>query len=249
MAGHSKWKNIQRRKNAQDAKRGKVFMKLAKEIFVATKNGGGDPETNPSLRLAIDKAKSSNMPNENIERAIKKAAGDLDGVRYENVTYEGYGPGGAAVMVQLLTDNKNRAAADIRHAFSKNNGNMGENGCVSFMFNRKGLLVIERLENESDEEELLLQVIEVGGEEMITNEDSFEIYTSPEEFQEVKDGLEKSGLQFSSAEVTMVPETYAPLEDSDGLKMLKLIDMLEYNDDVQEVYHNAEISDHVYDQI
>ncbi|MFK3958274.1 YebC/PmpR family DNA-binding transcriptional regulator [Guptibacillus hwajinpoensis] len=249
MAGHSKWKNIQRRKNAQDAKRGKVFMKLAKEIFVAAKQGGGDPETNPSLRLAVDKAKSSNMPNENIDRAIKKATGDLDGVQYENVTYEGYGPGGAAIMVQLLTDNKNRAAADVRHAFSKNKGNMGENGCVSFLFNRKGLLVIDRSENDLDGDELMLQVIEAGAEEMETNEDAYEIYTDPQEFQDVKHQLQESGLSFSSAEVTMIPETYAPLEDEDGLRMLKLIDMLEDNDDVQDVYHNAEINDDVYDQL
>ncbi|MGG1686227.1 YebC/PmpR family DNA-binding transcriptional regulator [Pseudalkalibacillus sp. NRS-1564] len=249
MAGHSKWKNIQRRKNAQDAKRGKVFMKLAKEIFVAAKQGGGDPETNPSLRLAVDKAKSSNMPNENIDRAIKKATGDLDGVQYDNVTYEGYGPGGAAIMVQLLTDNKNRAAADVRHAFSKNKGNMGENGCVSFLFNRKGLLVIDRSENDLDGDELMLQVIEAGAEEMETNEDAYEIYTDPQEFQDVKHQLQASGLSFSSTEVTMIPETYAPLEEEDGLHMLKLIDMLEDNDDVQDVYHNAEINDDVYDQL
>ncbi|PFG14080.1 MULTISPECIES: YebC/PmpR family DNA-binding transcriptional regulator [Bacillales] len=249
MAGHSKWKNIQRRKNAQDAKRGKVFMKLAKEIFVAAKQGGSDPETNPSLRLAIDKAKSSNMPNDNIDRAIKKATGDLNGVQYENVIYEGYGSGGAALMVQLLTDNKNRAAADVRHAFSKNNGNMGENGCVSFLFNRKGLLIIDRSESEIDGEELLLQVIEAGAEEMETTEEAYEIYTDPQEFQVVKHQLEADGLTFSSAEVTMIPETYAPLEDEDGINMVKLIEQLEDNDDVQEVYHNAEINDEVYEQL
>ncbi|WP_226656551.1 YebC/PmpR family DNA-binding transcriptional regulator [Pseudalkalibacillus hwajinpoensis] len=249
MAGHSKWKNIQRRKNAQDAKRGKVFMKLAKEIFVAAKQGGGDPETNPSLRLAIDKAKSSNMPNDNIDRAIKKATGDLDGVQYENVTYEGYGPGGAAIMVQLLTDNKNRAAADVRHAFSKNRGNMGENGCVSFLFNRKGLLIIDRSENELDGEDLMLQVIEAGAEEMETTKETYEIYTNPQDFQDVKQHLEANGLTFSSAEITMIPETYTPLEDKDGIGMVRLIDQLEDNDDVQEVYHNAEINDEVYEQL
>ncbi|WP_165996914.1 YebC/PmpR family DNA-binding transcriptional regulator [Bacillus sp. Cs-700] len=249
MAGHSKWKNIQRRKNAQDAKRGKVFMKLAKEIFVAAKQGGGDPETNPSLRLAIDKAKSSNMPNDNIDRAIKKATGDLDGVQYENVIYEGYGPGGAAIMVQLLTDNKNRAAADVRHAFSKNKGNMGENGCVSFLFNRKGLFILDRSENELDGEELMLQVIEAGAEEMETTEEAYEIYTDPQDFQDVKQHLEGNGLTFSSAEITMVPETYTPLVDNNGIDMVKLIDQLEDNDDVQEVYHNAEINDEVYEQM
>lgn len=248
MAGHSKWKNIQRRKNAQDAKRGKVFMKLAKEIFVAAKQGGGDLETNPALRLAVDKAKSSNMPNDNIDRAIKKATGNLDGVNYEEITYEGYGPGGAAVMVELLTDNKNRTAAEIRHTFSKNNGNMGENGCVSFLFDRKGLFVIDRSENNADADELMLEVIDAGAEEMETHEDSFEIYTDPQEFQNVKEELEKRNIFFSSAEVTMIPQTYAPLDETDGLNMLKLIDMLEDNDDVQEVYHNAEISDDVYEQ-
>lgn len=249
MAGHSKWKNIQRRKNAQDAKRGKVFMKLAKEIFVAAKNGGGDPETNPSLRLAVDKAKSANMPNENIDRAIKKATGDLDGIQYENVTYEGYGPGGAAIMVKLLTDNKNRAAADVRHAFSKNNGNMGENGCVSFLFKRRGSLVIDRSEINLNEDELMLQGIEAGAEEMETHEESFEIYTDPQEFQNVKTQLEASDIHFASAEVTMLPETYTQLEEQDGLNMLKLIDMLEDNEDVQDVYHNADIDDAVYNQM
>ncbi|WP_377888331.1 YebC/PmpR family DNA-binding transcriptional regulator [Alkalihalobacillus sp. R86527] len=248
MAGHSKWKNIQRRKNAQDAKRGKVFMKLAKEIFVAAKQGGGDPETNPALRLAVDKAKSSNMPNDNIDRAIKKATGDLDGVHYEEIVYEGYGPGGAAVMVELLTDNKNRTAAEIRHAFSKNKGNMGENGCVSFLFDRRGLFVIDRSENDADADELMLEVIDAGAEEMETHEDSFEIYTDAQEFQAVKDELEKKNIVYSSAEITMIPQTYAPLSEEDGLDMLKLIDMLEDNDDVQEVYHNAEISDEVYEQ-
>ncbi|WP_270179430.1 YebC/PmpR family DNA-binding transcriptional regulator [Alkalihalobacillus sp. CinArs1] len=248
MAGHSKWKNIQRRKNAQDAKRGKVFMKLAKEIFVAAKQGGGDPETNPALRLAVDKAKSSNMPNDNIDRAIKKATGDLDGVNYEEIVYEGYGPGGAAVMVELLTDNKNRTAAEIRHAFSKNKGNMGENGCVAFLFDRKGLFVIDRAENDADADELMLEVIDAGAEEMETHEDSFEIYTDAQEYQAVKEELEKRNIIFSSAEITMIPQTYAPLGEEDGVDMLKLIDMLEDNDDVQEVYHNAEISDEVYEK-
>ena len=162
MAGHSKWKNIQRRKNAQDAKRGKAFMKAAKDIYVATKEGGADPETNAALRLAIDKARAENMPNENIERNIKKATGTLDGVSYEEITYEGYGPGGTAVMVELLTDNKNRAAAEVRHAFSKSGGNLGENGCVAFMFNRKGYIVIDRSTTDADEDTVMLAAIEAG---------------------------------------------------------------------------------------
>lgn len=243
MAGHSKWKNIQRRKNAQDAKRGKVFMKLAKEIFVAAKNGGGDPETNPALRVVIDKAKASNMPNDNIERAVKKATGDLDGVDYEEVTYEGYGPGGAAVMVKVLTDNRNRSASEVRHAFSKNGGNLGENGCVSFMFDRKGLLIIDRQESDVDEDEVMLEAIEAGAEEMEATDDSFEITTEPESFSDVKQAMEEDGFSFSTAEVTMIPQTRTTLGEEDGVKMLKLIDMLEDLDDVQDVYHNLEMDD------
>ena len=173
MAGHSKWKNIQRRKNAQDAKRGKAFMKAAKDIYVAAKEGGADPETNAALRLAIDKARAENMPNENIERNIKKATGTLDGVSYEEITYEGYGPGGTAVMVELLTDNKNRAAAEVRHAFSKSGGNLGENGCVAFMFNRKGYIVIDRSTTDADEDTVMLAAIEAGADEMETSDEVF----------------------------------------------------------------------------
>ncbi|WP_182200474.1 YebC/PmpR family DNA-binding transcriptional regulator [Paraliobacillus salinarum] len=243
MAGHSKWKNIQRRKNAQDAKKGKVFMKMAKELYVAAKEGGGDPEMNPSLRLAIDKAKASNMPNDNIERAIKKATGDLDGANYEEVVYEGYGPGGAAVMVELLTDNKNRAAADVRHSFSKHGGNLGENGCVAFMFDRKGYIVVERSTTSADEDDMMLLAIEAGAEEMETTEQVFEIYTSPEQFQDVKQQLLDNNYQLSIAEVTMFPQTYASLSEDDETKMIKLIERLEDLEDVQEIYHNAELVD------
>ena len=246
MAGHSKWKNIQRRKNAQDAKRGKLFMKLAKEIFVAAKNGGGDPEANASLRLAIDKAKANNMPNENIERAIKKAVGDLSGANYEEITYEGYGPGGVAVMVKLLTDNKNRSAAGIRHAFSKNGGNLGENGCVSFLFERKGMLVISREDFDIDEDEVMLLVIDAGAEEVEMNEDSVDIYTAPEDFETVKDKLQEHGYTFEAAEVTMGPQTMTTPDEEDARKMIKLIDMLEDNDDVQEVYHNMDVDEQIY---
>ncbi|RWZ59957.1 YebC/PmpR family DNA-binding transcriptional regulator [Halobacillus fulvus] len=249
MAGHSKWSNIKHRKGAQDAKRGKLFMKLAREIFMAAKEGGGDPETNPTLRLAIDKARSNNMPNDNVDRAIKKATGDLEGVNYEEYTYEGYGPGGVAVMVKVLTDNKNRTAADVRHAFNKNDGNLGENGCVSFMFNRKGYLAIDRSETEADEEEMLLEVIEAGAEEMETTDSHFEIYTEPEDFQEVKSALEEQGHTFISSEVTMIPETYTPLDEGGVEKMLKLIDMLEDNDDVQEVYHNLDADESVLEKL
>lgn len=244
MAGHSKWKNIQRRKNAQDAKKGKIFMRLAKELYVAAKEGGGDPETNPSLRLAIDKAKANNMPNDNIDRSIKKATGDLDGANYEEVVYEGYGPDGVAIMVELLTDNKNRAASDVRHAFSKNGGNLGENGCVAFMFDRRGYIVIDRSNLAAvDEDTMLLTVIEAGAEEMETTEAHFEIYTTPEQYQEVRQYLLDEGFELDTAEVTLFPQTYASLNEESSNKLVKLIDALEDLDDVQEVYHNAEIQD------
>ncbi|MYL19900.1 YebC/PmpR family DNA-binding transcriptional regulator [Halobacillus litoralis] len=249
MAGHSKWSNIKHRKGAQDAKRGKLFMKLAREIFMAAKQGGGDEETNPALRIAADKARSNNMPKDNIERAVKKATGDLEGVNYEEFTYEGYGPGGVAVMVKVLTDNKNRTAGEVRHAFSKNDGNLGENGCVAFMFNRSGYLVIDRSTTEADEEEMMLEVIEAGAEEMETTEESFEIYTEPETFSDVKASLEESGYAFSTSEVTMIPETYTELEEEGVEKMLKLIDMLEDNDDVQEVYHNLDADEAVLEKL
>jgi len=239
MAGHSKWKNIQKRKNAQDQKRGKIFMKLAKDIYVAAKEGGADPEMNPSLRLAVDKAKANNMPNDNIDRAIKKATGNLDGVTYEDGFYEGYGPAGTAVMVEILTDNKNRTAADVRHAFSKYGGNLGENGCVSFMFNRKGYLLIDRETTDADEDTLMLALIEAGAEEMETSEEVFEIYTEPEDFKSVKQALEVQGYQFEEAEVTFIPTTESDLSDEDQKQFDKLIDALEDLEDVQDVYHNA----------
>lgn len=239
MAGHSKWKNIQRRKNAQDAKRGKAFMKAAKDIYIAAKEGGPDPDMNPALRVAIDKAKANNMPNENIDRNIKKATGTLDGVSYEEVIYEGYGPGGSAVMVELLTDNKNRSAAEVRHAFSKSGGNLGENGCVAFMFNRKGYLAIDRSATDADEDTVMLAAIEAGAEEMETTDELYEIYTEPEAYNEVKAALAKEGFEFETAEVTLIPTTYTDLAEKDQEKMEKLIDRLEELEDVQEVYHNA----------
>lgn len=241
MAGHSKWKNIQRRKNAQDAKRGKVFMRLAKEIYVAAKSGGADPETNPSLRLVIEKAKAANMPNDNIQRAINKAAGNQDGAHYDEIIYEGYGPGGVAVMVSCLTDNKNRTASNVRLAFTKHGGNLGESGCVSYMFARKGYLAISREDLDMEEDDMLMHVIEAGGEEMETSEEAFEIYTDPESFMEVKEALEQAGFTFAEAEITMLPETYTTLADEQAEKMEKMLDMLEDDDDVQDVYHNFDV--------
>ncbi len=204
--------------------------------------GGGDPTTNATLRLAIEKAKSANMPNENIERAIKKATGNQEHTHYEEIRYEGYGPGGVAVMVICLTDNKNRTASNVRVAFSKNGGNLGETGCVSYLFDRKGLIVIARENLHIDEDEMLLQAIEAGADEMETTEDSFEIYTSPEQFEQVKNTLAAQGFTFATAEITMIPQTYTTLTGDDLTKMLKLIDMLEDDDDVQEIYHNLDES-------
>ncbi|CAM3937360.1 YebC/PmpR family DNA-binding transcriptional regulator [Lederbergia lenta] len=238
MAGHSKWKNIQNRKNAQDSKRGKVFQKLAKEIYVAAKQGGPDPELNPSLRLVVDKSKAANMPNDNIQRAIDKEVGNQDSENYEEIIYEGYGPGGTAVMVMCLTDNKNRTASNVRLAFNKHSGNLGESGCVSYMFDRKGYLVIDREDHEIDEDEMLMQVLEAGGEDLETMEEVFEIYTDPESFMEVKNSLEEAGFSFVTAEITMVPQTIAELNEEQAVKMEKMLDMLEDDDDVQDVHHN-----------
>ncbi|ENH97107.1 hypothetical protein J416_07457 [Gracilibacillus halophilus YIM-C55.5] len=249
MAGHSKWKNIQRRKNAQDAKRGKIFMKLAKDIYVAAKQGGGDQEMNPALRTAVDKAKANNMPNENIDRAIKKATGDLDGANYEELTYEGYGPGGIAVMVEVLTDNKNRTASELRHAFSKNGGNLGENGCVAFMFDRKGYIAIDQNQTDADEDDMMLEAIEAGAEEMETTDGAYEIYTDPDQFTDVRSNLEESGFILDTAEVTMMPQTFSSIEDQDKSKMIKLVNMIEDMEDVQEVYHNLDADEETMAQL
>ncbi|MCY8856217.1 YebC/PmpR family DNA-binding transcriptional regulator [Bacillus atrophaeus] len=237
MAGHSKWKNIQKRKNAQDSKRGKIFMKLAKELYVAAKQGGTDPESNANLRLVIDKAKGANMPNDNIDRAIKKAAGNHDGNNYEDITYEGYGPSGIAVMVTCLTDNKNRTATNVRTAFNKNGGSLGESGCVSYMFDRKGFIAIDRTDLETAEDEMMLEAIEAGAEDLQTSDNLFEVFTEPEKFEEVRKALEGKYPIFS-AEVTMIPQTFAEVDQAAAEKLEKLIDMLEDDDDVQEVYTN-----------
>ncbi|GGA40455.1 putative transcriptional regulatory protein [Kroppenstedtia guangzhouensis] len=243
MAGHSKWKNIQHRKGRQDALRGKLFAKLAREISVAAREGGGDPDQNQRLRLAISKARSQNMPNDNIERAIKRGIGAEGGSNYEAVTYEGYGPGGAAVMVEALTDNRNRTAADVRHIFSKRGGSMGEAGCVAWMFDKKGLLRIDRVSAGQDEDEMMLQVLEAGAEDFEASEDVFEITTSPDHFEEVKESLEREGFRFSTAEVTMMPQNTVTLTGDHVSKMLQLLEALEDHDDVQNVYSNVEIDD------
>jgi len=243
MAGHSKWSNIKRRKGAQDAKRGKIFMRHAKEIYTTAKQGGGDPDMNASLRLAIEKARAVNMPNDNIERAIKKATGTLDGASYEEVTYEGYGPGGVAVIVQVLTDNRNRTAAEVRHAFNKNGGNLGATGCVAFMFDRKGYIVILNEDGTLDEDELTMEAIEAGADDIEADEGVFEIYTTPESFDEVCSHLLEGGYQLEESEVTLIPQNYSELAEDEESKLLNLVDMLEEDEDVQDVHHNLQISE------
>ena len=239
MAGHSKWNNIKNKKGKEDAKRGKVFTKLGRYIMVAAREGGGDPEYNPSLKAAIDKAKAENMPNENIDRAVKKGSGEGAMDNYEEITYEGYGPGGVAVFANCLTDNRNRTAPDIRHAFDKNGGNLGQAGSVTFMFDKKGIIAIER-DDSIDEDELTMQAIELGAEDFEASEDGYEIVTSAEDFNAVRDGLASEGYNFAMAEVTYVPQTTVALSEEDAKNMEKLVDMLEDNDDVQDVFHNWE---------
>ena len=243
MSGHSKWNNIKNRKGKEDAKKGKEFTKIARYIMVAAKEGGADPEYNPSLKAAIEKAKVVNMPNDNIDRAIKKGSGELDTDIYEEIIYEGYGPGGIAVSVSCLTDNRNRTASDVRHAFDKFGGNLGQSGCVSFMFDRKGVLDIER-KNTIDEEELMLLAIDSGAEDFEADEYGFEVITSPEDFNSVRDSLSEKGYEFVVADISFLPQNTMELTDEKDIKnMVKLIDTLEDNDDVQEIYHNWEIPD------
>lgn len=243
MAGHSKWNNIKRRKGAQDAKKGKIFMRHAKDIYVAAKEGGGDPDTNPALRTAIDNARADNMPNDNIERNIKKATGTLEGVSYEEMTYEGYGPGGVAVIVNVLTDNRNRTASDVRHAFSKHGGNLGESGSVSFMFDRKGYIIISNEDGNIDEDDITLEAIEAGAEDILNEEDAYEIITAPEDFKGVCNHLESHGYTLTDSEVTLIPQTYTMLDEKDEGKMINLIDMLEDEEDVQDIHHNLKLSE------
>ncbi|NRR75982.1 YebC/PmpR family DNA-binding transcriptional regulator [Tetragenococcus halophilus] len=239
MSGHSKWNNIQGRKNAQDAKKGKIFQKISREIYMAARNGGPDPDTNSSLRMVMDKAKSANMPNDNVERAIKKATSSTDGANYEEVTYEGYIPGGVAILVETLTDNRNRTATDVRVAFDRNGGSLGETGSVSYMFDRKGYIAIERDNLDVSEDDMLEKVLEAGGEDLLTSSEVFEIYTAPEDFTEVRDFLEKE-FNLAQAELTMVPQTTVLLEDKKKEQFEHLLDKLDEDDDVSEVYTSIE---------
>ncbi|MCK9443078.1 MAG: YebC/PmpR family DNA-binding transcriptional regulator [Tissierellaceae bacterium] len=243
MAGHSKWNNIKNKKGKEDAKRAKIFTKLGRYIMVAAKEGGADPDYNPALKAAIEKAKAENMPNDNIDRAIKKGAGELGADNFEEIIYEGYGPNGIAVFVECLTDNRNRTAPEIRHAFDKGGGNLGQSGCVKFMFDRKGLVAIERTDS-IDEDELTMLAIDLGAEDFISEEEGFEIITTPEDFNDLRDGLSNAGYAFAMAELTYIPQNTVELTNPEDIKnMEKLIDLLEDNDDVQEVYHNWEMDE------
>lgn len=247
MSGHSKWASIKHKKGVVDAKRGKVFTKLIKEITVATRMGGKDPDSNARLRAAIAAAKAENMPKENIERGIKKGAGDLEGSNFEEVIYEGYGPGGIAVLVEVFTDNKNRAVAAVRHLFERYGGSLGEAGCVSWMFSQKGLMVFRK--DQADEEKLFELALEAGAEDIKEGEKDFEVITEPSYFEQVKTAIENAGLNYVLAEITMIPNTTLNLDGKNAQQMLTLMELLEDNDDVNHVYANFDIPDEVMETI
>ncbi len=241
MSGHSKFANIKHKKEKNDAAKGKIFTIIGREIAVAVKEGGSDPANNSRLRDIIAKAKSNNMPNDTIERGIKKAAGELGSVNYEYVTYEGYGPGGIAIIVDALTDNKNRTASNVRNAFTKGSGSIGTQGCVSYMFDQKGQIIIDKEECEMEADDLMMTALDAGAEDFSEEEDSYEILTSPEDFSEVRQSLENAGIPMASAEVTMIPQNYVALTDEASLRQLnRTLDLLDEDDDVQAVYTNLE---------
>ena len=239
MSGHSKFANIKHKKEKNDAKKGKIFTKLGREIAVAVKEGGADPENNSRLRDIIAKAKANNMPNDTIDRSIKKAAGDANAVNYEAITYEGYGPSGVAIIVEALTDNKNRTASNVRSAFTKGNGSIGTPGCVSYNFEKKGQIIIAKEDCQMDEDDLMMTALDAGAEDFAAEEDSYEIVTDPDDFSKVREALEAESIEMASAEVTMIPNTMAELASEDDIKNLqKTLDLLEEDDDVQDVWHN-----------
>lgn len=239
MSGHSKFANIKHKKEKNDAAKGKIFTIIGREIAVAVKEGGPDPANNSRLRDVIAKAKANNMPNDTIDRGIKKAAGDANSVNYVTVTYEGYGPNGSAIIVDALTDNKNRTASNVRNAFTKGGGNVGTQGCVSFMFDKKGQIIIDKEEYTGDADELMMLAVDAGAEDFAEEEDSFEITTTPEDFSAVREALENGGISMVSAEVTMIPQTWVELTDENDIKkMNRILDLLDEDDDVQAVYHN-----------
>ena len=248
MSGHSKWSTIKRKKGAVDAKRGKIFTRLIKEITVAARMGGGDPDGNPRLRAAIASAKTENMPKDNIERAIKKGTGELEGAVYEEITYEGYGPGGVAILVDCMTDNKNRTVADIRHYFSKSGGNLGESGCVSWMFTKKGTILVDK--EDINEEELMEKALEAGAEDVVEEDNVFQVVTSPDDFEDVREALEADGVKFIEAAVAMVPQNTVDITDEKTAgQILTLLERLEDHDDVQNVYANFDIPDDIMESV
>jgi YebC/PmpR family DNA-binding regulatory protein len=248
MSGHSKWSTIKRKKGALDAKRGKIFTKLIKEITVAARTGGGDISGNARLRTAVVAARNANMPSDNVERAIKKGTGELEGVSYEEVTYEGYGPGGTAVLVETLSDNRNRTVSEIRHIFSKHNGNMGESGCVSWMFSKKKAIIVVSKENIS-EEQLMETALELGAEDVKDEEDAFAIHCAPNDLAQICDALKEKGLSVESSEVARLPKTTVKLEGRDAEVMMRLMSILEDHDDVQNVWANFDIDDALLEEL
>ena len=239
MSGHSKFANIKHKKEKNDEAKGKIFTIIGRELAVAVKEGGPDPNNNSRLRDVIAKAKANNMPNDTIDRGIKRAAGDANAVNYEHVTYEGYGPSGIAIIVEALTDNKNRTASNVRNAFTKGNGSLGTSGCVSYMFDQKGQIIIDREECDMDADDLMMMALDAGAEDFSEEEDSFEILTNPDDFSAVREALEKEGVPMAEAEITMIPQNYVSLSDENDIKYLnRTLDLLDEDDDVQAVYHN-----------
>lgn len=241
MSGHSKFANIKHKKEKNDAKKGKIFTVIGRELAVAVKEGGPDPNNNSKLRDVIAKAKANNMPNDTIDRGIKKAAGNVDAVNYVSITYEGYGPSGTAIIVEALTDNKNRTASNVRNAFTKGNGNVGTTGCVSYMFDQKGQIIVDKEEYETDADEFMMTALDAGAEDFNEEDDSYEILTAPDDFSQVREALEQAEVPMAQAEVTMIPQTYVELTDENDLKMFnRILDLLDEDDDVQAVYHNVD---------
>lgn len=246
MSGHSKWSSIKHKKAAVDAKRGKIFTKLIKEITVAAREGGGDPDANPRLRTAVANAKAQNMPYETIERGILRGTGQLPGTSYEEIIYEGYGPKGVAIIVEVVTDNRNRSTSDLRNILSKNGGNLGERGCVSWMFDKKGLVVIDK--DKAIEDDLIMIALDAGAEDVKSEDDSYEIIIEPQNFESVKNAIQEAGIETTLAEVSMIPQTTVKLDGKEALQLLKIIESLEDHDDVQNVYSNFDIPDELIEQ-
>ena len=247
MSGHSKWSTIKHKKGATDAKRGKIFTKIIKEITVAARMGGGDPETNPRLRSALISARSENMPKDTFERAIKKGMGDLDGVNYEEILYEGYGPGGVAVLVECLTDNRNRTIAEVRQVFNKAGGNVGTDGCVAWMFDKKGLIIVNK--EDSDEETLMELALDAGAEDIKEEAESFEIICDPAEFEAVKEAIDAAQIKYEMAEITMIPQNMTKVEGKEAEQMINFMEALDDCDDIQKFYSNADIPDEAFDSM